>query len=177
MKNKLPSEILTLQSIILVTLPRDLFDENGVWLHYRKLLFVNAAWSGWPFPGTVPKKIEQELVLRAGILLTHFSEDKSCKKTKWRNTDYCPDAPYGNYIWAFHCGMVQELIWLRDEFVTGFLYGSDPTQKHDRDASPYKDYGSRDRSWDKGCILGISWRWHPAKITAWIDKRKVAESI
>lgn len=158
---KLPQDILKVREIILKTIPQNLFDKNGVWIHYRELRHLQHP---------AKKCVERQVLLYAQDLLAPLSHNEQCrqKRVKWRNRGYCPDAPYGNYYWAFHCDMVQEIIWMRPEFIAGFIYGSGKDPHKNRDVSPYRDYGSRDQSWDKGYILGLCWCYHPEKIKEWV---------
>ena len=157
---KLPQDILNMREIILKTIPRNLFDKNGIWIHYRESLRLDYMTTA---------KYHKQILLYAQDLLAPLADKESCrqKKTKWRNTMFCPKAPYGNYYWAFHCHMVQEIIWLRPEFITGFVYGNGKDLDKKRE-SPYKDYGARDLSWDMGYILGLCWCYRPEKIKEWV---------
>lgn len=62
----------------------------------------------------------------------------------------------GRYHWAFCVELEQERIWGYREFIEGKTHGKE-SENRDRDNNPYKER-ARNRSWDRGYILGMSER-------------------
>ena len=70
-----------------------------------------------------------------------------------RKRGFLGDAPFGRYDWIFCVEMEQERAWNFPEFQEGYAFGL-AQQIPYRNANPYRKEPSRERSWDRGYILG-----------------------
>jgi len=140
----------------------DLF-ENLTWIHIYHCQRIRASQK---VNIRISLAEHERLLLHAQELLSPLSDSKWCRsmKNKWRNRDYCPPSPYGDYWWMFHCEMVQEILWMHPEFIAGYRFGRKP-KKPWRDGNPYAEMG-RSQSWDCGYILGLT---NPKKIMEYLN--------
>lgn len=164
-----PSILLQASEIIRATLPRESFDERGVWR--GRDLMVRCR-SDAALLLKTPRKIQAAALKHAQDLLAPLADSPLCrsKKRPWRGDCVTLDTPYGRYIWTFTVGMVLDLRDLPPEFVAGFRHGC-KTGEIQRDDNPYPFMsGDRSESWDHGYILGIT---EKKKLRQWIKARRV----
>jgi hypothetical protein len=171
----LPKTIKSVRTIITSTIPASLL-KDGQWIYRYRLDYIYAAWHAELHGGKlVSGKYVKDTLALAQDFLAPLADRESCrrKKIKWANPYFCPESPYGDYIWTFHIEMVEEIIALRREFLVGFADGVSKNKDKTREPPPqYRDGGSRAASWDFGYILGLAWIYHRKEIKTWERRRR-----
>lgn len=128
----------------------DCIDERGTWVHFREVMEILGR-RDW----ATAKDRDRAFRLSAEFL-SQFATSAACRKRKgrdWRNPGYCPETPWGNYIWHFTLGMVQDLLWLRPAFIEGYLYRGEKDRDGNPHKAPLRAWLSRKASWDHGWIF------------------------
>lgn len=162
----IPKLLTTLSKRIRSRINPEIIDGDTWVLHDQLEAFVLARKVNKPWSN----KHGVELLQRSVELLKMIYNDPSPAK-QWKNTHACPKTAIGDYIWTFQLSVVQELLWLRPEFVAGFNTGlnldrDDPHQRG-RDINPYKDY-NRNQAWGSGYILGLAQFHKEPKVKQWL---------
>lgn len=103
----------------------------------------------WKVNNFQPKKVAKKMIKEATKWLPYPLE--------WQGGSCIANTPYGDYIWFFAIEMEQEKVWNLPEFQAGRAFGHKPEIPF-RDANPYPYEPARQRSWDRGYILGLSER-------------------
>lgn len=154
------------QQLLLQKIDPSVLHADQTWIHHKRLLALRTIWATDCRLPT--KKWEQHLIAESLPLLRLIW--KGCRK--FTNPMWAPDTAIGNYLWVYQLFTVQELLWLRPEFIQGFEYARILCRKLDReddqgrDACPFHDV-QRKMSWDTGYIFGVELHYHPKKFRAW----------
>ena len=157
-RSKVPALLIRLQAGVRRAIPGVLLGDKGEFVHLHEL---NALRAAIDCPGLSPaKRIDnKQFRLRLMGLIAPFIRaiwPEVSTGGKWRNIDYTPNTAIGGYCWPFQARMVQELLWLRPEFIAGFRYAMSDIDDLSRDENPYPRGDARCGSWDSGYILGLA---------------------
>lgn len=112
-------------------------------------------------PASRDKKRARRLLPHAGEFLARLSLDPQCRlgKRPWRNLEYCPPSPIGQYHWR---NTVIRVICIRNAeapLFEGWRYYVENHSKPDwkgRDGCHYMD-PVRHAEWDAGYLLALGW--------------------
>lgn len=184
-----PISLPGLRALIMARIDPALLDERQTWKYWPLLRLHTARRECEPFGlkkwgNLLPtKRFDKRLLWHAQEFLAPLAENPGCRVVKgnrWTNPGYCPPTPFGEYLWPFAVGMVQEILWYEAEFAAGFHWWYSPLRQLEdrkgRDANPFRP-GERHGSWDKGYILGHAFRYQPAEVTAWVEAMRAAGPV
>lgn len=155
---KAPALLIRLQAGVRRAIPPALLGSKGEFVHLHELNALRAAIScPWSSPA---KRIDNKRFrLRLMGLVAPFIRaiwPDVLTGRAWGHTTFCPNTAIGSYCWPFQAELVQELLWLRPEFIAGFRYAMSDIEELSRDENPYPYGDARRGSWDSGYILGLA---------------------
>ena len=159
---KTPPLLKRLRSGILRAVPGHILDGNRTFIEYPALRLLLSAFEAPAYSpaARVDTEAFRRKLMNAVTPLIRAIWPGVNSGRKWCNSRYCPKTAIGDYLWVFQAQMVQEIIWLRPEFVNGFRTAMllDLAFAPGRDNVPYSKGDDRHGSWIQGFNLGLAAR-------------------